>query len=139
MIIKFNEGAALAAGWPRDIVETMRHLVRQAGAIAFDTTLPEVASQTDGLAPVVAGLTITLNATNATIADLATQTSDHAYSETQRLARRCDELEAALDQARIDRAELLRRIADAELSAASLDFNIAEHSRRIRQLEDTQL
>ncbi len=138
MIIKLDEGALQAAGFPASFIQTMRHLVRQIGTLTNETTLPEVASQTDALAPIVSGLTITLTATNATVADLATQTSEHEYSATQRLMRRCDDLEAALELARVDRTELLRRIEDAAQSAVSLDSNIAELTRRIRQLEDTQ-
>lgn len=43
-IIKFNEAAALNAGWPKDLVNTIRHLVASVGNQLGQTTLPEVAA-----------------------------------------------------------------------------------------------
>lgn len=135
-IIKLNEGALLAAGLPRDFVETMRHLVRQAGTITLNTTLPEVADQTDGLAPVVAALNITVTTTSQAVATLETNDAEHAYSDAH-LRRRLDEQDAAqLDQ--LSRAALIRIIDELQADRASLDFNFADLSRRIKQLEDAQ-
>ena len=44
-IIKFNEGAALKAGWPKDIVNTIRHLVAVVGSQLGQMTLPEAAEE----------------------------------------------------------------------------------------------
>lgn len=133
-ILKLNEGALLAANLPRDFIEVMRHLVRQAGPIAFDTTLPEVASQTDGLTPIVNGLTITITATNQTVSALEADASEHSFIDTS-IARRLDDADAAqLDQ--LSRTALIRMIEELQADRASLDFNLANIIRRIQQLED---
>lgn len=53
-IIKFNEAAALAAGWPKDLCTTMRHLVRSVGVELGQMTLPEAVEVLEqvGLAPI---------------------------------------------------------------------------------------
>lgn len=43
-IIKFNEAAALKAGWPKDLVNTVRHLVASVGNQVGQISLPEVAA-----------------------------------------------------------------------------------------------
>lgn len=43
-IIKFNEAAAQAAGWPKDVINTVRHLVASVGSHLGQMTLPEVAA-----------------------------------------------------------------------------------------------
>lgn len=40
-IIKFNENAALKAGWPKDVVNTVRHLVASVGNQVGQLSLPE--------------------------------------------------------------------------------------------------
>jgi len=109
-LVKLNESALLAAGLPRDFVETMRHLVRQAGAITFDTTLPEVASMTDGLTPIVNGLTITLTATNQNVSILETDTTEQPFIDTS-IKRRLDEMQAELERGNIGRATMAREIS----------------------------
>lgn len=47
-IIKFNEAGAIAAGLPKDLVNTIRHLVASVGRQVGQMTLPEVASGLDG-------------------------------------------------------------------------------------------
>ena len=133
-IIKLNEGALLAAGLPRDFVETMRHLVRQVGLIAFETTLPEVASMTDGLTPRVDALTITVTATDVSVTELRADAVDHQFIDAS-IARRLDDAESStLEQ--LSRDGLLRLIDELQADRASLDFNLADLSRRIQQLED---
>lgn len=138
MIIKFDESAFLSAGWTRVQVEMLRHMMRQLGDIAGQTTLPEVAAQTDVLTPVVNNLQIVLTATNGTIANIVNEATEHRYSDTHALTQRLDTLEAELERGRVERAELMRIVTAQQDQAVSLDFNIADLSRRIKQLQDAQ-
>lgn len=110
MIIKLDEGALKAAKFPDSFIQTMRHIVAQVGAVKFETTLPEVASQTDGLTPIVNNLTITLSATNQAVAVLETETSEHSFIDTS-IARRLDELQAELERGNGERAAMAREIS----------------------------
>lgn len=137
MIIKFDE-AALNKAFGPTFVEGMRHIVRQLGALTEQTTLPEVAAATDALTPRVDQLTLTLTATNAAVDELEAASSEQRYSDNH-LVRRLDYAQAEFEQAPPNYAPLLRKIEEAELNASAMTQNIAELTRRIRQLEDAQL
>jgi hypothetical protein len=113
MIVKLDEASILKAFGP-GFLEVMRHTVRQLGNKAQQTTLPEVAAQTDGLTPVVNNLTIVLSATNATIASIINDTSEHRFSEARALTLRLDEMQAALERAEGERIALARALSDMQ-------------------------
>jgi hypothetical protein len=110
-IIKLNEGALRALGMPSDVVEALRHLVRQAGTITLETTLPEVVSKTNSLVPLIEDLTVTLAATNVALADIEVMESEHQFSDSHSMARRLDEIQAELERANGERAALAREVS----------------------------
>ncbi len=136
MIVKFDE-AALSKAFGPTFVEVMRHIIRQLGALTEQTTLPDLASQTDSLVPIVSGLTISLTATNVAVADLAADAPEHRYSDAH-LVRRLDELQVEIERGDSERLELVRMIALLRDERESFDFNIADLSRKISQLQDAQ-
>lgn len=111
MIIKLDESALRAAGFTPALVETMRHIVRQLGMKTHETTLPQLASMTDGLTPIVNGLTVTVTATNATVSEVIADASEHRYSDAH-LVRRLDEMQAALDQSHAERSAIARALSE---------------------------
>lgn len=110
MIIKLDEGSLKAAGLPAAFIQTMRHIVRQIGTLTNETTLPEVASQTDGLTPIVNGLVITVTATNAAVSAIETDGTEHAFIDGS-IAQRLNEIEAELEQANGQRAAMAKEIS----------------------------
>jgi hypothetical protein len=122
MIVKLNESALLAAGFDRAFVEFLRHTMRQLGDITHETTLPEVAAQTDILTPIVTALTITLTATNVTVGEILADQVELPQSD-RHIMRQLEDMQAEFDAARIERSELLRQIEvmQAEVERAQLD------------------
>lgn len=137
MIIKLDENALLAAGFTQSHVVMMRHLVAQIGIETGGTTLPELASQTDTLTPIVNGLVISLTATNVAVGDLQVSESDLPPSNNH-LIRRLDDMQAEFDGARIERSALVQAVEDIRAEAEAQNLNIADLRRRISQLEDAQ-
>lgn len=109
-IAKLNESALLAAGLPKDVVEALRHILTQAGKVKGATTLPELASNTDGLTPIVNGLTITVTATNQAVANIEASQGDLQRSDAH-LVRRLDDLEAAAERVSGEYAALAKAVA----------------------------
>lgn len=133
-IVQLDE-PALGKAFGPGFVAMMRHTLRQLGEVTHATTLPEVAASTDTLTPIVNGLTIIVTATNAVVADLEVTASDHRFQDVA-MARRLDDLQSELENARIDNAALRRTIEDAAINAGSIEFNLADIYRRLTQLED---
>ncbi len=134
IVIKFDEGALQKANVPESLIQTIRHLVAQVGLIKFETTLPEVASMADGLAPRVDSLTITLTQTNQSLSVVEADAAEHQFVDAS-IARRLHDVESSpLEQ--LSRAALIRLIEELQADRASLDFNLADIIRRISQLED---
>lgn len=137
MIVKLDEQMLRAIGFNTTSIVALRHMMRQIGIQEHGTTLPEVAGQTDALTPIVNGLVITITATNVTVAELGVEATEHRAPDAN-LQHRLADLEAALDQSRLDCAGLLRAVEEAAINGEERDGQIAALARRILQLEDAQ-
>lgn len=135
MIVQLNERMLHAIGFDAQSIAALRHFARQVGVVTNATSLPEVAALADNLTPIVNGLVITVKATSAAVADLETDTTEHRPSDAA-VMRRLDELQAALEQSRIECAGLRRAIEEAAINGEAIDAQFTGLARRITQLED---
>ena len=135
MIVKLDEQMLRAIGFDNASIIALRHLMRQIGIQEHGTTLPEVAGQADALTPVVNGLVITITATNVTVAELGVEATEHRAPDAN-VQHRLAELEAALDQSRLDCSGLRRAVEEAAINGEERDGQMAALARRISQLED---